>query len=54
MPPPDSELVVYLKRRKQPLDGPPPLEWVALDTGVLPYTPSLREYLHPRAQKRNR
>jgi hypothetical protein len=54
MPPPDSRLVVYLKRRNRPLDGPPPLEWVALDTGVLPYTPSLQEYLHPKSQKGRR
>jgi hypothetical protein len=42
MPPPGSELLVYLKRRKEPLDGPPPLKWGALDTGVMRYTEALR------------
>lgn len=42
MPPPGSELLVYLKRRKEPLDAPPALKWVALDTGVMRYTEALR------------
>jgi hypothetical protein len=46
MPPPQSELLVYLKARKEPLDGPPLLKWVALDTGVLRYTPALKERIH--------
>jgi len=46
MPRPDSELLVYLKARKEPLDGPPSLKWVALDTGVMGYTPALRDRIH--------
>lgn len=48
MPPPQSELLVYLKARKQPLDGPPPLKWVPLDTGVFRYTPALRGKVRKR------
>ena len=43
MPPPQSPLLVYLKARKGPFDGPPPLKWVALDTGVLRYTSALEK-----------
>jgi len=45
MPPPDSELLVYLKARKEPLDRPPYLKWVALDAGVMRYTEALRRKL---------
>ena len=46
MPPLQSELLVYLKQRKAPLDGPPPLKWVAVETGVMRYTPVLKERMH--------
>jgi hypothetical protein len=52
MPPPQSELLVYLKARKQPLDGPPPLKWVAVETGVLRYTPALRDRIHRQSKKK--
>jgi hypothetical protein len=52
MPPPQSELLVYLKARKEPLDGPPPLKWVALDTGVLRYTPALQEKIRKTFRKK--
>jgi len=52
MPPPQSDLLVYLKARKKPIDGPPELKWVALDTGVMHYTPTLKERLH-RSSKKN-
>lgn len=45
MPPPGPELLVYLKRRKEPLLAPPTLNWVALDTGVMRYTDTLRRKL---------
>jgi hypothetical protein len=51
MPPPQSELLVYLKARKEPLDGPPALKWVALDTGVMRYTPALRDRMHRQSKK---
>ena len=51
MPPPQSELLVYLKARKEPLDGPPPLKWVALDTGVMRYTPALQEKIRKTFQE---
>ena len=56
MPPPGSELLVYLKLRKQPLDGPLPLKWVALDTGVMRYTDALRRKLGqaPRRPKKGK
>jgi hypothetical protein len=46
MPPPRSPLLVYLKARKEPFDGPPLLKWVALDAGVLRYTPALEKKIH--------
>lgn len=46
MPPPQSELLVYLKQRKAPLDGPPALKWVALDAGVMAYVPKLKDRMH--------
>ena len=52
MPPPQSELLVYLKARKEPLDGPPPLKWVALDTGVMRYTPALQEKIRKMFRKK--
>ncbi len=52
MPPPRSELLVYLKGRKEPLDGPPPLKWVALDTGVMRYTPALQEKIRKTFRKK--
>ena len=52
MPPPQSELLVYLKARKEPLDGPPPLKWVALDTGVMRYTPALQEKIRKTSRKK--
>jgi len=52
MPPPQSELLVYLKARKEPLDGPPPLKWVALDTGVMRYTPALQEKIRKTFRKK--
>ena len=52
MPPPQSELLVYLKARKKPLDGPPALKWVALDTGVMAYTPALRDRMHRQSKKK--
>jgi hypothetical protein len=52
MPPPQSELLVYLKARKEPLDGPPPLKWVALDTGVMRYTPALQERIRKSFRKK--
>jgi hypothetical protein len=48
MPPPGAELLAYLKARPVPLDAPPPVRWVALDTGVLRYTASLRAKVHPK------
>jgi hypothetical protein len=42
MPPPQSELLVYLKTRKSPADGLSGLKWIALDAGVMRYTPALR------------
>lgn len=53
LPPLGSELLVYLKKRKLPLDGGPPLRWVALDTGVLRYTPALKARIHRGAKKKN-
>ncbi len=52
MPPPQSELLVYLKARKEPLDGPPALRWVALDTGVMRYTPALQEKIRKTFRKK--
>jgi hypothetical protein len=52
MPPLQSELLVYLKARKEPLDGPPALKWVALDTGVLRYTPALQEKIRGMTGKK--
>jgi hypothetical protein len=52
MPPPGAELLVYLKPRKEPLDGPPALKWVALDTGVMRYTPALRDRVHRQPKKK--
>jgi hypothetical protein len=52
MPPPQSELLVYLKARKEPLDGPPPRKWVALDTGVMRYTPALQEKIRKTFRKK--
>jgi hypothetical protein len=49
MPPPDAELLVFLKRRTKPLDDAPTLEWVALDTGVLRYVPKLQERMRRKA-----
>jgi hypothetical protein len=42
---------VYLKTRKEPLDGDPPLKWVALDTGVMRYTKGLRDKMHRVSKK---
>lgn len=53
LPPPGAELLVYLKARKQPLDAPPPLTWVSLDTGVLRWTPKLAaRFSHVRESSR--
>ena len=46
MPPPQSELLVYLKTRKSPADGLSGLRWSALDAGVMRYTCSLRKQVH--------
>ena len=51
MPPPHSELLVYLKARKEPLDGPPALKWIAIDTGVMRYTPTLKDRIHRQSKK---
>jgi hypothetical protein len=50
MPPPQSELLVYLKARREPLTQPPPLKWIALDTGVLRYTPALKRRIERKVK----
>jgi hypothetical protein len=52
MPPPQSSLLVYVKARKAPFDGPSRLKWVALDTGVLRYTPGLEKKIHRTSKNR--
>ncbi|HET6149843.1 MAG TPA: hypothetical protein VFH68_20050 [Polyangia bacterium] len=52
MPPPRSELLVYLKARKEPLENAPPIKWAALDTGVMRYTPALRERIAGMTRKK--
>jgi hypothetical protein len=52
MPVPQSELLVYLKARKEPFDGPPSVKWVALDTGVMRYTPALQEKIRGMTRKK--
>jgi hypothetical protein len=46
MPPPQSELLVYLKTRKSAPEGLSGLKWIALDAGVMRYTPALRNKVH--------
>jgi hypothetical protein len=46
LPPLGSDLLVYLKTRKEPLPQEPNLRWTALDTGVLRYTERLKIDVH--------
>jgi hypothetical protein len=46
MPPRGSELLVFVKARKEPLPQEPALRWTALDTGVLRYTERLKADVH--------
>lgn len=53
MPPPGAELLAYLKARPVPLDDLPAVRWIALDTGVLRYTASLKAKVHqPKRSRR--
>ena len=52
MPPPGSELLVYLKARHERMKEDPLLKWLAIDTGVMSYTNALRVKLHQYQKKK--